>query len=105
MTTSSLSQLRALEKQKSRLLENAKIELLEKIDRDLQLLRELGFDYGLSKKKRIHKRANGKHLSGRPCGICGFETDKPHDARSHRWQKPKGPFSDKELSERKMRRV
>jgi hypothetical protein len=104
MTTSPLSQLRALEKQKSKLIESAKFELLQKIDKDLRALRDLGFDYALSK-KRAHKRVNGKRLSGRPCGICGFATEKPHDARSHRWQKPKAPFSDKELDGRNMRRV
>jgi hypothetical protein len=104
MTTSPLTQLRALEKQKSKLVESAKGELLQKIDKDLQQLRTLGFDYTLSKRK-ANKRANGRRLSGTPCSICGFETDKPHDARSHRWQKPKGPFSDKELDERNLRRL
>lgn len=109
MTTSPLSQLRSLEKQKSKLVESAKFELLQKIEKDLKQLRDLGFDFTLTK-KRAHKRVNGRRLNGKrhrgePCSICGFATERPHDARSHRWQKPKAPFSDKELAERNMSRA
>jgi len=32
-----------------------------------------------------------------PCPICNFRTDRPHDRRSHRMQKRKRPFNDKEF--------
>ena len=127
MTTSPLTQLRTLERQKLRLLEDVKDELLQKIDRDLKLLRGLGFNYAIStqSQKRTERRAkagtnvkakarangkaktraNGRRSRGQPCSVCGFVTEKPHDARSHRWQKPKAPFSGKELAERGMTKV
>ena len=121
MTTSPLTQLRTLDKQRLRLLEDAKAELIRKIDKDLELLRGLGFDYAIStrapkKKKRkangeVKAKSNGKakpngRLSqGHPCSVCGFVTEKPHDARSHRWQKPKAPFNARELVERGMVKV
>ena len=123
MATSPLMQLRTLERQKLRLLEDVKAELLQKIDNDLKLLRGLGFDYAISTrspkttegkakarangkaKARANgkaKTANGRHSPRPPCSVCGFATKKPHDARSHRWQKPKAPFTGKELEERGM---
>lgn len=107
MTMSPLNQLKALEKQKARILGSAKAELLQRIERDIEQLNELGFNYVLSDKRHAKTRANGRYLkvTSKPCSICGFETIKPHDARSHRWQKPKAAFSEKDLSDRGLRRV
>ncbi len=39
------------------------------------------------------------------CRLCGFTTIPPHDARSHRGQKPKRPFSDDELARKALARA
>lgn len=95
MTKSALEQLLALENEKSKLVEAARLELVEKINHSLELLKNLGFSYKLVENTSGHA----------PCRICGFRTDKPHNARAHRWQEPKAPFSAEELSRRGMRRV
>ena len=95
MAKSALEQLQALEDQKSKLVEGARIELVEKINLDLSLLRGLGFHYKLVEVRN----------PSTPCRICGFRTNKPHNARAHRWQGPKAPFTDEELARRGMRRI
>ena len=95
MSKSALEQLLSLEDQKSKLVEAAKLELIEKINLDLRLLKNLGFHYRLVE----------SHNSNSPCRICGFKTEKPHNARAHRWQEPKAPFSPEELARRGLRRI
>ncbi len=41
----------------------------------------------------------------RPCPLCGFRTNPPHDARAHRSQTTKAPFTAEELSARGMQKV
>ncbi len=95
MAKSALEQLLALEDEKSKLVEAARTELVEKIDHNLSLLKGLSFHY-----KLVESR-DGKS----PCRICGFKTDKPHNARAHRWQEPKAPFTPEELARRGLRRI
>ena len=95
MAKSALEQLLVLENEKSQLLQAARVELVEKIDLNLGLLKNLGFHY-----KLVESREGQS-----PCRICGFKTDKPHNARAHRWQEPKAPFTKEELARRGMRRV
>ena len=114
MAKSVLKQLQALEGQKSTLLEEAKAEILDRISEELSTLEEFGFQYKLVKvKKRRAQKATPRRaatskrgrVSNTPCSICGFSTDRPHDARTHRSQEPKAPFSKAELKERGMRRI
>jgi hypothetical protein len=39
------------------------------------------------------------------CPICEFQTSPPHDGRTHRKQKKKGPFSAPELKEKGLVKV
>jgi hypothetical protein len=39
------------------------------------------------------------------CPICEFQTTPPHDGRTHRNQKKKGPFSAAELKEKGLVKV
>jgi hypothetical protein len=43
--------------------------------------------------------------SGAACPICEFQTSPPHDGRTHRNQKKKGPFSAAELKEKGLVKV
>jgi hypothetical protein len=95
MAKSASEQLLALEGEKAKLVEAARIEFVEKIDLNLTLLKGLGFHYKLVEVRN----------PSAPCPICGFRTDKPHNARAHRWQEPKAPFTDGELARRGMRRI
>jgi hypothetical protein len=114
MAKSVLKQLESLEDQKAKLLGEAKDEILDRIHEDLNALEEFGFKYKLVqvKKRRNQKAAPRKaakskrrRVSNAPCPICGFSTDRPHDARTHRWQEPKAPFTKAELKERGLRRI
>lgn len=41
----------------------------------------------------------------KPCPVCGFQTDPPHDARRHRGQSRKRAFTAKELAAMDMVKV
>ena len=95
MAKSALEQLLALENEKSKLVEAARLELVEKINLNLGLLKDLGFHYKLVENRNDQA----------PCRICGFRTNKPHNARAHRWQEPKTPFTQEELARRGLKRI
>ena len=56
---------------------------------------------------RLPARLQGGHKDdqGRRCPMCHFKTSPSHDARSHRVQSPKRPFTDAELSAKGMTKV
>jgi len=95
MAKSALEQLLALENEKSKLVEAARLELVETINLNLGLLKDLGFHYKLVENRNDQA----------PCRICGFRTNKPHNARAHRWQEPKAPFTQEELARRGLKRI
>jgi hypothetical protein len=80
---------------------------LRKVKQALSELNKLGFDYRVAVNGRVAERVrrSTRTLESAPCRICGFRTVRPHDARAHRGQAKKAPFSRKELAERSMRRV
>jgi hypothetical protein len=50
--------------------------------------------------------AKGKRtIRAAACPICEFQTAPPHDGRTHRNQKKKGPFSAAELKEKGLVKV
>jgi hypothetical protein len=51
-------------------------------------------------KLRAALREKNSRNSGAACSICEFQTTPPHDGRTHRNQKKKGPFSPAELKEK-----
>ena len=84
-----------MENEKSNLVEAARLEVVEKINLNLGFLRDLGFHYKLVENRNDQA----------PCRICGFRTNKPHNARAHRWQEPKAPFTQEELARRALKRI
>jgi hypothetical protein len=111
MARSAVEQIRELDQQKAKLIASAKSEAIKKVDRALQELNQLGFNYRIvadgHRMPRVKTaRAGGRRrkVSNAACKICKFRTMPPHDARSHRGQSKKAPFTSKELAERGLRR-
>jgi hypothetical protein len=103
MATSVLDQIRTVEHQKAKV----KMQTLRKVKQALNELNKLGFDYRVVVNDRVSEtnRRSTRTLKDAPCRICGFRTVRPHDARAHRGQAKKAPFTRKELAERSLRRV
>jgi len=111
-----LEQLKELDAQRDQLLSDAKREALTRAEEAVSELNALGFHYYLGegearpKPKRRSRQPvsakNARHApKDAPCPICNFRTDRPHDRRSHRMQKRKRPFNDKELEAMGMTRL
>jgi hypothetical protein len=99
-----LEKLKALDAQRAQLLEGAKKEALDKVEKAVAELNELGFDYrlveGASTERAPRKpatQAPKRQARDLPCPICSFKTTPHHDGRMHRPQKTKKPFSVEEL--------
>jgi hypothetical protein len=114
--TSVLEKLKALDAQRAQLLEDAKKEALDKAEKAVAELNELGFNYSLveraspaSSPARAPRKApsQGRQRQARdlPCPICKFNTTPHHDGRMHRSQKTKKPFTVEELMERHLTKV
>lgn len=91
--------LAKLDAERSKILESAKADALEKANEAVSELNALGFHYQLTEEV---PKANGTKR-GEPsgeCSICKFATVKPHDPRSHKSQTVKAPFTDEELKQR-----
>jgi len=102
-----MDQIRALEEQKKKLLEDAKREAMEKAQSAIAELNELGFNYRLIEGGSASRASSGESRKGtrsvdpnKSCPICGFKTRPPHDARAHRSQADKKPFTVEELKQR-----
>jgi hypothetical protein len=110
--TSVLEKLRALDTQRAQLLDDAKKEALEKVEKAVAELNELGFDYrlveGASTERAPRKAASQgskRQVRDVPCPICNFKTTPHHDGRMHRSQKTKKPFTVEELMEKGLTKV
>lgn len=102
---STLEKLRALDEQRSKLLQDAKAEALANARKAIDDLNALGFDYSLTEESVSKgRKASGikRPMKDGPCPICKFKTDPLHDARAHRSQEKKKPFTQAELAEREM---
>ena len=102
-----LEKLKALDAERAKLLEGAKAEALERANKAVEELNELGFHYQLIEESQsTAHRASRPHeglkreRKDAPCGICGFKTLPLHDGRLHRSQEKKKPFTKTELTER-----
>lgn len=113
---SPLERIRQLEAEKARIMQDARREALEKAQSVIDELNSLGFNYRLVEGgAEGRRRASGVEGSRkgtrqvnpeRPCPICGFRTDPPHDARAHRSQgDSKRAFTADELSARGLSRA
>jgi hypothetical protein len=107
-----LEKLKALDAQRAQLLEGAKKEALEKVEKAVAELNELGFDYSLlesastaSAPRKAASQAPKRQARDAPCPICNFKTTPHHDGRMHRSQKTKKPFTVEELMEKRLTKV
>jgi len=97
-------------------LAEAKAEALDAAHKAVAALNDLGFSYRLIEGSGSVSggggRTTGEGRKGtrtvnaeRPCPICGFKTNPPHDARAHRSQDPKKAFTAEELDAKGMRKA
>ncbi len=98
-----LEKLKALDSQRAELLEGAKKEAVDKAERAVAALNELGFSYRLVEgavraPRKAGAEAPKRQTRDAPCPICEFKTTPHHDGRAHRSQKTKKPFTDVELA-------
>jgi hypothetical protein len=107
-----LEKLKALDAQRAQLLEDAKKEALDKAEKAVAELNELGFDYGLVEgasttraPRKAGTQAPKRQARDLPCPICEFKTTPHHDGRMHRSQKTKKPFTVEELMEKGLAKV
>ena len=99
MASTALDQIKKLDEQRSKLLDNAKAESLSRVQEALDELNKLGFSYSLSESGRGRGRRGVRQKNDGPCPVCNFKTNPPHDGRRHRAQgHRKVPFSNAELS-------
>jgi hypothetical protein len=113
--TSVLEKLKALDAQRAELLEDAKKEALDKAEKAVAELNELGFHYGLTEgaspsttaraPRKAAAHAPKRQARDQPCPICKFKTTPHHDGRMHRSQKSKKPFTVEELMEKGLTKV
>jgi hypothetical protein len=111
--TSVLEKLKALDAQRSQLLEGAKKEALDNAEKAVAELNELGFNYrlveGATSTARAPRKASSqapkRQARDVPCPICHFKTTPHHDGRMHRSQKSKKPFTVEELMEKHLAKV
>jgi hypothetical protein len=111
MPKSTIDEIKELKAQIQSKREAAATEALKKAREGVTVLRELEIDddtilKGLGFRGRTPKALNASKanartgLSDEPCSICDFQTDPPHDGRSHRSQTKKKPFTEEELEEK-----
>lgn len=111
-----LEKLKALDAQRAELVEGAKREALALVEKAVADLNSLGFHYSLIEEGESEPRKAltrpkpergeaKRQTKDAPCSICHFKTAPPHDARSHRGQKEKRPFTVEELMEKGLSKV
>ena len=107
-----LDKLRDLDAQRAQLLEGAKKEALDKAEKAVAELNELGLNYRLVEGATIARaprmaggQAPKRQTRDVPCPICRFKTSPHHDGRMHRSQKTKKPFTVEELMEKHLTKV
>jgi hypothetical protein len=105
-----IARIKELNAERSKLIDAAKREALEKAQQAVADLNALGFAYSLTQvsvgRKGAGRRKGTGHIQAHPCRICGFQTSPPHDARKHRFSKAKKrPFNAKELTDLGLRKV
>jgi len=112
MAKSATDKIRELDARRSKLITAAKSEAIKNVEKSLKELNSLGFNYRLvggdttnARMKRTSKTHHGKgRVKDGPCKICNFATIPPHDARTHRAQGKKAPFTNQDLAQRGLRR-
>jgi hypothetical protein len=113
--TTILEKLKALDAQRSQLIEGAKKEALDNAEKAVAELNELGFHYTLTEgatatstpraPRKATSQSPKRQARDLPCPICMFKTTPHHDGRMHRSQKAKKAFSVEELMEKGLTKV
>jgi hypothetical protein len=106
------------ERQRIEMREQLRQDAMSRAEQAIADLAEIGFHYYLGETEKsvrpakrakqrtsTDKSARHKPSADKPCPICEYRTDPPHDRRSHRMQKRKRAFTDKELEAARMTRV
>jgi hypothetical protein len=111
MAQSALDKIKQLRAEEAKLISEARREALAKAEEAIKELNDLGFHFRLVE-GQTRAGADGPRKGTRqvdpmrPCPICGFRTDPPHDARRHRSQgEDKRPFTDEELRQLGLEKV
>ena len=108
-----LEQLKKLDEQRAKLIEDAKGMAMKKVQEGIDELTALGLEYKLtaiddvaSAKKRSAREGAGQIDPTKPCSVCNFLTTPNHDARKHRAQGDnKKPFTAKDLEQFGLKKV
>jgi hypothetical protein len=109
MQKSAIEEIKELKTQLASRTEQAKTEALKKAAEAINALRELGIDKNTILKDLELKSGTKANTKEKPkdqsCPICKFETDPPHDGRSHRGQTKKKPLTADELEQKGLTKV
>jgi hypothetical protein len=108
-----LERIRWLDEERRQLMDAAVSEAMEKANEAIEALKSLGRHFRLVEGEPRRRSTDGEGGrkgtrqidASKPCSICGFQTQPPHDARAHRSQQPKRPFSEEELRAKGMRKA
>jgi hypothetical protein len=106
---SAIQRIKDLDSERASIFDQAKEEALEKAKAAVAELNALGLNYTLSngagKAAKTGPAKGQRTIKAEACPICEFQTSPPHDGRTHRSQKKKGPFSAAELKEKGLVKV
>jgi hypothetical protein len=106
---SAIQRIKELDAERASIFEQAKEEALEKAKAAVAELNALGLNYTLSsgagRQGKTSPTKEKRAIKAAACPICEFQTAPPHDGRTHRNQKKKGPFSAPELKEKGLVKV
>jgi len=109
---SAAQRIKQLDEERAALFDEAKAEALKRAKEAVAELNSLALNYALvDGAKAVGKTGKAPPKAGAfgkgivkdaPCPICEFKTSPPHDARAHRGQAKKKPFTATELSSKGM---
>ena len=105
---SAIQHIKDLDAERAGIFQQAQEEALEKAKAAVAELNGLGLNYTLTSGGKAAKAGSAKGkgtIKAAACPICEFQTTPPHDGRTHRNQKKKGPFSAAELKEKGLVKV
>jgi hypothetical protein len=110
---SAIQRIKELDDERAKIFDQAKEEALQKATQAVADLNGLGLNYQLINGDLKGEGKQLKKATAKPrgtvkdaaCPVCEFMTSPPHDARTHRSQSKKKPFTAKELAERNLAKV
>ncbi len=106
---SAIQRIKELDAERASIFDQAKEEALQKAKLAIAELNALGLNYtlanGVAKQAKTDNAKAQRVIKQAACHICEFQTNPPHDGRTHRNQKKKAPFSAAELKEKGLTKV